>query len=119
MIASNLWNELMLKTLEHLSSIEFQERVWRRGDGPEVSSFEEVYSEFFDILMSDGEFNGHWRNLNITAYQWEALKSFAAILEEFGNSVPEIPHPNDILDNPQWVKIRSAAHTALEIMYQH
>jgi hypothetical protein len=34
--------------IRQLASIEFQERVWVRGDGPEVSSFDELVCQLFD-----------------------------------------------------------------------
>jgi hypothetical protein len=36
------WIDAVVKVLEEFSSDEFQQRVWLRGEGPEISSYEEA-----------------------------------------------------------------------------
>lgn len=38
----------MVQCLRELASTEFQERVWVRGVGPEISSYEELVCQLFD-----------------------------------------------------------------------
>jgi hypothetical protein len=116
MIGPALWKKLMIENLEELSSLEFQERVWRRGEGPEVSSYEEAVDQFFDVLMGAAEFNNHWRNLELTDCQWSSLKAFARMLDEFGNSVPDNSAPGQILDNPKWSNVRAKAQGVLKTL---
>lgn len=42
------WSEFMSMQLKEFSDPEFQYRVWLRGEGPEVSSFDEAINLFFD-----------------------------------------------------------------------
>ena len=40
--------KLLISCLEELSDLEFQKRVWLRGEGPEESSFVELTCQLFD-----------------------------------------------------------------------
>ena len=44
----NVNNDIILESLEELADIQFQERVWVKGKGPEVSSLEEAICGLFD-----------------------------------------------------------------------
>ncbi len=41
-------NAMILECLGELADIQFQERVWVRGEGPELSSLQEAWCTLFD-----------------------------------------------------------------------
>lgn len=54
MMTLSVWTKSIIETLKELSDSEFQQRVWIKGKGPEVSSFDEAINRLFD----DFDFKG-------------------------------------------------------------
>ena len=75
--------EQILRTIEIFSDREFQERIWRLGLGPEVSSYDEEMCGFFDDVEGD------------------------ALPQTRPRSTPEV------LDHPDWPKVREIAKDTL------
>lgn len=48
MISISLWGRNVSNALETFANIEFQKRIWIKGSGPEVSSFDEAFCVLFD-----------------------------------------------------------------------
>lgn len=113
MMERSEWIEALSSVLEEFCSEEFQKRVWLRGDGPEVSSFVEAYCRFFDDLDANRLIDVEWRQLGLTKFQKDKLESFRDILAEFGQGVPDLPRPEEVLEHPNWPNVRKAARNAL------
>jgi len=108
------WVDAIVKTLEEFSSEEFQERVWLRGDGPQVSSYEEAVNRFFDDYDADELINVQWRDAGLTHDERNKLVAFRETLEAFNKLLPKVPHPAEVLGNPGWPRVRAAARNALD-----
>lgn len=111
---NELWMRIVLEVLKEFASEDFQIRVWLKGEGPEVSSFEEAVCKFFDDNVIDLLLDVEWRQVGLTENQRNKLKIFRDALDKFNDSVEESPHPKDILFNPDWPKVRSLAKEAMD-----
>jgi hypothetical protein len=109
---SEVWRERAIEVLTQLSSAEYQERVWRLGKGPEVSSFGEVVEDFFG-MVAPANYEEEWTHLEMSAAEREALESFSRLFRRFVDSLPRPPTAQQVLDNPEWEKVRAAANAAL------
>jgi hypothetical protein len=113
MIDPQVWKDHIAGALTEFSSREFQERVWLRGEGPEVSSYIETVMRFFDFV--DGPKSATDRGeLGISDRQWAALTSFRRVLHPFVEAASAYPDAKELLDNPAWKEIQAAAAVALE-----
>jgi hypothetical protein len=107
------WINSIVTVLEEFASQEFQKRVWLRGEGPEVSSYEEVVNRFFDDYAINELIDVEWRQAGLTEEVRKTLTTFRNTLEEFNELVPVLPHPKDILRNSKWPQVRKAAQDTL------
>jgi hypothetical protein len=108
------WIGAVVNVLEEFSSREFQERVWLRGEGPEVSSYDEAVNRFFDDYAADELINVLWHQGGLDNDQRKKLAEFRDLLEVFNKLLPEVPHPREVLGNPEWPRVRAAARNALD-----
>ena len=115
MISPDIWLSGLLSTIREIGDESFQERVWLKGCGPEVSSYEEVMCRFFDDYAIENVIDVEWRALGLTVRQREGLISLRDALDIFGNSVRETPEPTTILSDPRWHSIRELARNTLAL----
>jgi len=110
------WIDVVVKVLTEFSSQEFQERVWLRGEGPEVSSYEEAVNRFFDDYAADKLIDVEWRRAGLGRDKREKLASFRDALDAFNKLLPNAPHPQEVLGKPEWRRVRAAARNALDAL---
>ena len=100
--------KLLLETIECVASREYQERVWMRGEGPEVADYDEVVCLFFGDV--DGILNNR-EEFPMTEAQYKLLKYFR---DEFCFFVDENDEPQDFIDTPEWARIMQLAQGVLK-----
>lgn len=99
-----------LRIISHISDIEYQERVWIRGEGPEVDDFDETVCHFFD----DGDpILKNYKDYGITDAQYHLLITFRTAFETFIDS-PKPYLPEDFINTAEWRKIIEMAKEVLE-----
>jgi len=113
---NELWLKKTAEVLKEFSSREFQERVWLKGLGPEVSSYEEAICRLFDDLGFSRLIDVEWRQANLREDQVLALRSFRDKLLKFDEDISEIPKPSDVLDRPSWEDVRASAQQAAAVL---
>lgn len=97
-----------LRNISHISDIEYQRRVWIRGEGPEVNDFDEAVCHFFD----DGDpIIDDYKEFGINEMQYALLINFR---EEFENFSKEHYSPQDFINTPEWRKITEMAKEVLK-----
>lgn len=102
----------VLICLRELSDPEFQERVWLRGEGPEVSSPAELISQLYDDTAL-GEL------LDTSETEPVFSRDADTILIELSLLLDEIDPYMDIaelLHHPKWAKVRALAARAAELV---
>lgn len=103
----------MLKKIWNISNSEYQLRIWVKGEGPEVDSFEETICQFYDACEEVLE---KYEIYHLTRKQYEILLEFVNNLNVFLDSVSEIVHEEiEIIPNPKWHEIQQKALQVLAI----
>ena len=102
-----------LETIEGISDKEYQERVWIRGEGPEVDNFDETVCHFFD----DGDpILKKYKEYQITEKQYQLLIHFRKEFQEFSG---ENDFPEEFIDTQEWEEVmKSAKEVLLAFDYQ-
>jgi len=96
-----------LRNISGISDIEYQKRVWIRGEGPD---FDEAVCHFFD----DGDpiLNNH-KDFGITDRQYKLLIKFRDEFRAFSDD-PRWFLPQEFIDTPEWAKIMDMAKEILK-----
>ena len=106
------WKDSLTRVLRRFSETEYQARVWLRGDGPEVDSYEEAVT-----ALDDYDFNSFVecsrRSDLLTDAKVAELYKFKQSLGEFDRSVVSglFARPEHFLD-PKWSAVVAAAKEA-------
>jgi len=101
----------LLSTIYDISDIEYQKRVWIRGEGPEVDDFEETINYFFD----DTEFVcKDYKAYGVSENQYQLLIKFRDAFDTFRD---DYHYPLDFIDTYEWKKIMSMAREVTEAFH--
>ena len=79
MMDHETWRRDLLSVIRDLADESYQERVWVRGEGPEVDSLTETICRFFD----DFDANGLLRTSALSTSQREKLRDLRNALDPF------------------------------------
>ena len=110
------WIQAIIEVLEEFSSQEFQERIWLKGLGPEVSSYEEAMCRLFDDLGLSLVIDDEWHRIGLNENQRDALKEFKIAIDSFDKDIVNPPHPLEVLQHLRWPEIRELAKQTLQIL---
>ena len=102
----------LMVSLRGLCDVEFQRRVWLRGEGPEVSTFPETIAQTFDDtglgLAMEKE-----RDLpGVDAETLSVLKN----LRQLTSAIDQYMDTEKLLEHPQMQELRNRARTALRLL---
>jgi hypothetical protein len=111
MLTLDQWLNHLLIAIRKLSNTEYQERVWARGDGPEIDSIGEAYCHLFDDLEFHDFLSRCEETDFISAAQVTALDDLRNRLNafEYDEDLPDA----EIIKDPRWQDIREMANEAL------
>ena len=99
--------ETLMRIVEHISDKEYQERVWIRGEGPEVDDFDETVCHFYQ--EGDGVLE-KYKDFKVTETQYQLLKKFRNEFKAFSDANDL---PQEFIDTPEWEKIMNLAKEVL------
>ncbi len=100
--------DTFLSIIEHISDVEYQKRIWIRGEGPECDDFVDTVCDFFDVgdpALKD------YKNFGITDTQYRLLVQLRDAFETFAE---ENHFPEEFISSPEWNRIVEMAKGALE-----
>lgn len=97
----------LLEIILDISDKEYQQRVWIRGEGPEVDDFTETACSFFD--NGDPVLNAY-KKCGITECQFQILKKFR---DQFRAFYQKHAYESKFIDTPEWEKIMQMAKEVL------
>jgi len=97
----------LLLALKCLADKDFQKRVWIRGEGPEVDSFDESVNIFFDLMDCIHSSQHQYR---FSEAQLDAITDFS---DEFGEFSDNHDDPEEFIDTPEWDDITKKAKEVL------
>ncbi len=106
------WLRSTREMLGEFADRTYQERAWF-GNGPEESSAEEMIAMLLDTAL----FRHAAKDpaLDLTAQQRAACDNFVKMLTGYRPEWPTL-HDRDVIDDPEWEKIRAAAAQLLKVL---
>jgi hypothetical protein len=114
-ITTARWLEIIRRELVGIADRSFQEKAWFNPgpDGP-VSSPTEMIAMLLDTY--DFDHGAQEPYLDLTDAQRTACADFGRMLETFGRGRKKQLTDRQVLDDPEWGKIRQAAAELLKIL---
>ena len=109
MISPYDWFKNIQTVLKEFADAEFEERVWVRGEGEEVSDWTEAICKLFDDYRFDDFLDESWLKLGLSDRLRAALDNLRSQL----NNYQEKETNAAIAKDPQWHKIRDLAKDVL------
>jgi hypothetical protein len=103
------WFKNIQTVLKEFADAEFQERVWVRGEGEEVSDWTEAMCKLFDDYQFDDFLDESWPKLGLSDRLHAALDNLRSQL----NHYEEKETSAAIAKDPKWQKIRDLAQDIL------
>jgi len=100
--------DFVLGQVADIADIEYQKRVWIRGEGPEVDDFDETACHF---LHEGGGVLEKYTEFEITESQYQQLKN---LRDEFRIFADKNDFPEEFIDTPEWAKIMNLAKDVLK-----
>lgn len=99
----------LVSVIKEISDQEFQERIWLRGEGPEISSADELFCNFFDDINIE-EVMKNYKKYEISNSQLNLLQKLYKLMREYSDNSPITLDPIVVLSDPKWQKIREFAN---------
>ena len=104
------WLNGIQNAIQEIANSEFQERVWVRGEGPEVSSFTEAICRLFDDYNFDDFLDEHWHIFGLSSQLYRMLRKLRNLLNEYEEKETDA----EIVKDEKWDEIREYAKDVLQ-----
>ncbi len=103
----------ILEYIGDISDLEYQKRVWLRGEGPECDDFTELCCNFFGTMrMVEREFEKY----NFTPEQSAALLNFQDAFDRFSSEHSGIEgFVSEQEEDHEWAEVRKQASDVLKV----
>lgn len=100
--------ETFLRIISHISDIEYQERVWILGKGPEGDGFDETVCVLFSL---GNPMLKEYKKFGISEDQYRLLIKFRDMFESFSD---EHDLPQAFINTPEWESVVMMAKEVLK-----
>jgi hypothetical protein len=105
----------LLDSIEELCDRAFQDRVWLRGAGPEVSCYTEAMADVLHIRPSHEYAGAIGLECGLRPEQSAALGRFARQLTAFDDQLPDKHDDEAVVSHPEFSTIVELANMTVEI----
>jgi len=114
MMSPERWKIAISDVVRNITNEEFQRTAWFGLSPTQISSPEELLSQFLD----DFDFNDFLNSseLNLTPKQKAAGEVLKSKMESFADATPKHLDPQVVMDDARWKEIRIAAQAFLETL---
>lgn len=94
--------------ISRFASKSYQNRIWIRGEGPEVDAFDDAVCDYFG---QSGSILFNYKEFGVNEMQYHLLKKFENAFQKFSdkNDYPEL-----FIDDPEWAEIIEMAKDILK-----
>jgi hypothetical protein len=104
--------ETCIRVIDHISDVEYQQRIWIEGKGPEADDYEETVCYFFPevapILLD-------YKAYGLSKVQYQKLKAFNDEFQSFEDGPgTKYYFPKLFIDMPEWKKVMDKAKEVLK-----
>jgi hypothetical protein len=105
-----VWRQNVIDAAKRAADRTYQQRVWF-GHGPERDSPNELLSTFLDDLV----FEQFLLNPKLSPHERTAASHLYKAVESYADSTPKILRPSDVIDDPRFETVRTAATEFLKV----
>jgi len=102
----NAWRTVLKQVVDGIADESLQRRAWF-GIGPEISSPDEMFNQFFGDAAIEDFLKRSDTGLN--DLQLEAGRYLTKLMRELSKQTAEHLDPANLIDDPRWRKVREAA----------
>ena len=106
-----LWRQNVLGAAQRAADRTYQERVWFCHDPQRRDSPDDLICTFMDDLV----FEKFLLDPQLSQREREAASRLYKAVEEYADSTPQVLKPTDVIDDPQFERVRIAAREFLKI----
>jgi hypothetical protein len=106
-----LWRQSVLYAAQRAADRTYQERVWFGHDPQRRDSPDDLICTFTDDLV----FDKFLLDPQLSQCEREAAARLYKAVEEYADSTPQVLKPADVIDDPQFERVRIAAREFLKI----
>jgi hypothetical protein len=106
MMAYDEWLKNLISVVKVIADQEYQERVWLRGEGPQVDSWDEMICRFFDDYDGDNFVDNHMATAGLSECQQQSLRALRDALNAYSDRIGDEYSLQAILNDPAWQDIR-------------
>jgi hypothetical protein len=106
MMAYDEWLKNLISVVKVIADQEYQERVWLRGEGPQVDSWDEMICRFFDDYDGDNFVDNHMATAGLSERQQQSLRALRDALNAYSERIGDNCPLQTILNDPDWQSIR-------------
>ena len=106
-----LWRQSVFYVAQRAADRTYQERVWFGHDPQKRDSPDDLICTFMDDLV----FEKFLLAPQLSQREREAAARLYKVVEEYADSTPQLLKPADVIDDPQFEKVRIAAREFLKI----
>jgi hypothetical protein len=107
------WLERIAEAIRVLGDGSYQERVWVRGEGPEVDSSTEAISALLDDYDLGGFLLASRRNGWLSKNQLSALQAFEAAISDYLARDDDRTSDRGRIATPEWLALQQLARRTL------
>lgn len=105
----NSYFKFLIDTMKIIQDLDYQERIWLRGEGPECNDFGDTMDDFFDFYNGIGDFENKYAEYGINIEQYLLLTELCKILSDYCYITPISPKDEVILADPRCKQISDYA----------
>ena len=106
-----LWRQNVLGAAHRAADRIYQERVWFGHDPERRDSPDDLLCTFMDDLV----FEKFLLDPKLSQREREAAARLYKAVEEYSDSTPQVLKPDEVIDDPQFERVRIAAREFLKI----
>ena len=106
-----LWRQNVLDAAQRAADRTYQERVWFGHDPQRRDSPDDLICTFTDDLV----FDKFLLDPQLSQREREAAARLYKAIEEYADSTPQVLKPADVIDDPQFERVRIAAREFLKV----
>ena len=109
------WRKVVEQVVGGIADADLQRRAWF-GIGPEESSPDEEFNQFFDDAAVE-EFLAR-PDTGLSRAQLQAGQYLLELMKKLSTQTPQYIEPSSLIDDPRWQEIREAAAQFLNRLSQ-
>ena len=98
----------LIRAIGYISDLEYQKRIWIRGEEPEVNNFEETIDFFLDDYEGFKDLATRHKEYGLSDEEFEFLKQFYQKIYDY-NELFDGKTDAEVVEDPKWHEVVALA----------